>query len=143
MTFIHRRRIVFLTLVVALAGAVHVDWHLARPTHHRLSLGWEHHWLFAAVAFGLIGWVVARTWPDQVWRRGGAIAVLALLLAQGIEPMGEVAMYLHRIGYPDEPARWTAFFVCIAVGLPVYCAALWWCRPNHDDRTGRSFVQAA
>jgi hypothetical protein len=136
------RRILFFVLVLSLAGAVHVDWHLARPSHHRLSLGWDQHWLFAVVTFGIIGWVVARTWPQHAWRRGGAIAALALLLAQGIEPMGEVALALHRIGYPDEPLRWTAFLVCIAGGLPAYCLALWLCRPRHDARVSRSFARA-
>lgn len=137
------RRFLFVALVLALAGAVHVDWHFARPTHHRLSLGWNQHWLFAALAFGLVGWVVARTWPERVWRRGGAIATLALVLAQVVEPVAEVALYLHRIGYPDEPARWTAFFVCIAVGLPAYCLALWQCRPPHTRRALRSLAPAA
>jgi hypothetical protein len=137
------RRFLFLALVLALAGAVHVDWHLARPTHHRLSLGWNQHWLFAALAFGLVGWVVARVWPAQAWRRGGLIAALALVLAQVIEPMAEVAVYLHRIGYPDEPARWTAFFVCLAAGLPAYGLALWRCRPAHRGRASRSFAPAA
>ena len=86
-------------------------------------------WLFAAVAFFLVGWAVARAWPEQAWRRGAVIAALALVLAQVIEPMGEVAVFLHRIGYPDEPERWTAFFACVAVGLPAYCLALWLCRP--------------
>ena len=137
------RRFLFVALVLALAAAVHVDWHFARPTHHRLSLGWNQHWLFAALAFGLVGWVVARTWPERAWRRGGAIAMLALVLAQVIEPMAEVALYLHRIGYPDEPARWTAFFVCIAVGLPVYCLALWRCRPTRSRRALRSLAPTA
>jgi hypothetical protein len=137
------RRFLFIVLVLVLAAAVHVDWHFARSTHHRLSLGWDQHWLFSAIAFGLVGWVVARTWPEHAWRRGAMIAMLALLLAQGIEPMAEVALYLHRIGYPDEPARWTAFFVCTAVGLPAYCLALWRCRPTHGGRASRSLARVA
>lgn len=137
------RRVIFIMLVLTLAGAVHVDWHLARPTHHRLSLGWEQHWLFAAIAFGLVGWIVARVWPEQAWRRGGLIATFAIILAQVIEPMAEVALYQHRIGYPDEPARWTAFFACLAVGLPVYCLALWRCRPAHGKRASRVLATAA
>ena len=136
------RRFRFVALVLALASAVHVDWHFARPTHHRLSLGWDQYWLFAALAFGLVGWVVARTWPEQPWRHGGMIAALALVLAQGIEPMTEVALNLHRLGYPVEPARWTAFFVCIAVGLPAYCLALWRCRPAPDGGASRSLTSA-
>jgi hypothetical protein len=137
------RRFLSFALVLVLAGVVHADWHFARPTHHRgLSLGWEQHWLFAALAFGLVGWVVARVWPRQAWRRGGVIAALALVLAQVIEPIAEVAVYLHRIGYPDEPERWAAFFVCIAVGLPAYCIALWLCRPTHSGRDSRSLAPA-
>ena len=137
------RRFRFIALVLALASAGHMDWHFARPAHHRLSLGWDQHRLFAALGYGLVGWVVARTCPDQAWRRGGVIAALALVLAQGIEPMTEVALNLHRIGYPDEPVRWTAFFVCIAVGLPAYCLALWGCRPTHGGRASRSLAPTA
>lgn len=137
------RRFLFIALTLALASAVHVDWHLARPTHHRLSLGWDQHWLFAAAAFGLIGWAVARIWPEQVWRRGTVLAALALVLAQGLEPMGEVALSLHQIGYPDEPARWTAFLVCLGAGVPAYCLALWLCRPRHGGRDARFFAPAA
>lgn len=135
------RRFLFVGLVFALAATVHVDWHFARPNHHRLSLGWDQHWIFAGLAFGVVGWIVARAWPEQVWRRGGAIAILALVLAQGIEPMAEVALYLHRIGYPGEPARWSAFFVCIAVGLPAYCLTLWLCRPNRDGGVSASLIR--
>lgn len=81
---------------------------------------------------------MARTRPEDVWRRGTVIAALAVVLAQSLEPMGEVALALHRLGYPNEPARWTAFFVCLAAGLPAYFAALWWCRPRRDARTARS-----
>jgi hypothetical protein len=137
------RRFLFGALIILLAGAIHLDWHLARPSHHRLSLGWEQHWLFAALAFGLVGWCVARTWPEQTWRRGAAIATLALVLAQGIEPITEVALYLHRFGYPDEPARWAAFFVCLAVGLPAYCLALWRCRPANGGSASSSLAPAA
>jgi len=124
------RRLLSPLLVLTLASAVHADWHLARPAHHhRLSLGWEQHWIFAALAFGAVGWMVARAWPERPWRAGAWIATLALVLAQGVEPAAEVALYHHQFGYPDEPGRWTAFFLCVAAGLPAYAAALWLCRP--------------
>jgi len=128
------RRLASAALVLALATVVHVDWHLARPAlhHRRLSFGWDGHWAFAALAFGLVGWLVARTWPEQPWRPGAWIAALALLLAQGVEPMSEIALYVHRLGYPDEPGRWAAFFVCIAAGLPAYALAIWLCRPRRQ-----------
>jgi hypothetical protein len=132
------RRLLSVVLVLGLAGAVHLDWHLARsPRHHRrLSLGWDQHWVFAALAFGVVGWLVARTWPERPWRAGAWTAALAILLAQGVEPMSEVALYLHRFGYPDEPGRWTAFFLCVAAGLPPYALALWLCRPARRGRAG-------
>jgi hypothetical protein len=137
------RRFFFVALVLVFAGAIHVDWHLARPTHHRLSLGWDQHWLFAAIAFALVGWTVARVWPAQAWRRGGLIAAFGIILAQGIEPIAEVALYLHQLGYPNEPARWTAFFACLAAGLPAYGVALWICRPRNSRRGSRSLAPAA
>jgi hypothetical protein len=136
------RRFLFLALTVALAAIVHVDWHFARPTHHRLSLGWSQHWLFAALGFALVGWAVARTWPADAWRRGGMIAAVAVVLAQLIEPVAEVALYQHRFGYPDEPGRWTAFLVCISAGLPAYVSALWLCRPAHA-RSSQPLAPAA
>jgi hypothetical protein len=136
------RRFLFVTLVLALAGVVHIDWHFARPAHHRLSLGWDQHWLFAVAAFGLVGWIVARVWPAQAWRRGGLIAALGIVLAQVVEPMAEVALYMHRFGYPDEPARWSAFFACLAAGLPAYGLALWLCRLRHGRRASRPLAPA-
>ena len=139
------RRLVSALLVLALASAVHVDWHLARPAvhHRRLSLGWDQHWLFAVLAFAVVGWAVARVWPDSPWRPGGWIAALALVLGQGVEPVSEVALYFHRLGYPDDPGRWSVFFVCIAAGLPAYGAALWLCRPRRRRGSARSLVAAA
>lgn len=129
------RRFLFTVLVLALALVVHVDWHVARPTHHRLSLGWDQHWLFAAIAFGVLGWIVARVWPAQAWRIGGLIAAFGIILAQVIEPIAEVVLDAHRLGYPEEPARWTAFWACLAAGLPAYGMALWLCRPRNGARS--------
>jgi hypothetical protein len=124
------RRVLFASLVLVLAAAVHVDWHLARPAHHRLSLAWPHHWLFAAAAFAAVGWVIARRWPEAPGRAAAGIVTLALLLAQGVEPVLEVALYEHRFGYPSEPGRWTAFGLCVAAGLPALLLALRLCRPR-------------
>ncbi|MBC7788353.1 MAG: hypothetical protein H7Z74_00290 [Anaerolineae bacterium] len=80
------RRILFLVVTLALVSAIHLEWHLARPAHHRLSLGWSGHWLFAAAAFAFAGWIIARAWPQSSVRTALAIVALALLLAQGLEP---------------------------------------------------------
>ena len=52
-------------LAILLAAGIHLDWHLARSHHHRLSLEWRHHWLLAPVLFGAAAWYVARRWPDE------------------------------------------------------------------------------
>jgi hypothetical protein len=43
------------TALVALgvATAVHLDWHVARPAVHHLSMGWTLHWLLAIPVFAL------------------------------------------------------------------------------------------
>ncbi|HET6764954.1 MAG TPA: hypothetical protein VFH27_14820 [Longimicrobiaceae bacterium] len=121
------RRLASAMLVLALASAVHVDWHLARHAEHhgRLSLGWEQHWIFAALAFAAVGWAIARMWPAGPWRPGAWIAGIALIIAQGIEPVAESVLCLHQIGYPAEPGRWRAFLLCVAAGLPAYGLAIW------------------
>lgn len=124
------RRLLFAVLVLALATAVHVDWHLARPTHHRLSLGWSYHWLFAAAFFAAVGWIIARRWSTGAGHAAAWIVALALLIAQGVEPLLEVALYQHRIGYPSEPERWRAFALCVAAGLPALLLTLRLCRPR-------------
>ena len=124
------RRLLFAVLVLALATAVHVDWHLARPTHHRLSLGWSYHWLFAGAAFATVGWIIARQWPTASGRAAAWIVGLALLLAQGVEPLLEVALYEHRLGYPTDPGRWGVFALCVTAGVPALVLALRLCRPQ-------------
>lgn len=127
------RRPGIVALSLLLAAGIHVDWHLARPQHHRLSLGWSEHWLFAGALFAVIGWVIARRWPAERWQLGGWVLVSALLLAQLVEPLLEVAFYQHRLGYPHEPERWRVFWVCLATGLPAYAAALWLCAPPEPE----------
>jgi hypothetical protein len=128
------RRLHFPGLVLLLAAAIHVDWHLARPAHHRLSLAWQEHWLFAAIMFAIAGWLIARRWPDAPGRIAASVVGLAVLVAQVIEPVLEVLLYDHRFGYPTDPGRWTAFVVCLGAGLPALVAALLLCRPRARKR---------
>jgi hypothetical protein len=130
------RQLRYAGLVLALAAAIHIDWHLARPVHHRLSLGWPNHWIFAIVAFALVGCLIARGWPDAPGRAAAGIVGLAVLLAQGLEPLLEVAIYDQQLGYPGDPGRWSAFAVCLAAGVPALLACLILCRPRaHNGRT--------
>jgi hypothetical protein len=128
------RRLQYAGLVLALAAVIHIDWHLARPAHHRLSLAWPQHWIFAALAFALAGWLIARGWPRAPGRAALGIVALAVLLAQGIEPVLELAIYRHRFGYPSDPGRWRAFAICMAAGVPALLATLTLCRPRVRER---------
>ena len=131
------RRLRYSALILLLASTVHVDWHLARPAHHRLSLAWPHHWIFAAAVFAIVGWLIARWWPDAPARAAAGVVALALVLAQIVEPVLEVLVYDHRFGYPFDPGRWTVFAVCIGAGLPALIAALILCRPRRSTTSAR------
>jgi hypothetical protein len=121
------RRFGLLGLSLLLAAGIHVDWHLARPHHHRLSADWGEHWIFAIVLFALAGCAVARAWPAERVRLGAWVLGAAVVLAQVVEPLLEAAFYDRTLAYDVEPARWTAFFVCLGAGIPSYALALWLC----------------
>jgi hypothetical protein len=113
-------------LALLLAVGIHVDWHLARPLHHRLSLEWPHHWIFAALLFAGVAWLVALRWPPPERARASVTVLVAgLVLAQLVEPMLTVAFYDRRLAYEIEPERWAVFFECLAAGLPAYALVLW------------------
>jgi hypothetical protein len=86
---IGRRRLPGALVSLLLAGAIHADWHFARPGHHRLSLGLPWHWLLAIPVFALVATYVGRAWP---WRIGATslwIVGSAILLGGVIEPAFE------------------------------------------------------
>jgi hypothetical protein len=112
-------------LILIVATLVHVDWHFARPVHHRLSLGWSNHWLFAIAFFAAAGWYIGRRWPGAAWRAAAWNVGLALIVAQLVEPALEAAFYESRIGYPVTAERWSAFFEAMAGGIPALVAGVW------------------
>lgn len=128
------RRLSIAALCLVLTIGIHVDWHLARPAHHRLSLDWPQHWLFAAALFAAVGWAIARGWPGERWRVGGQVLLCAVLAAQVLEPLGEALFYEGRFGYTVEPERWRVFWVCLAAGVPAYALALWFGAPRLSRR---------
>jgi hypothetical protein len=117
-------------LSLLLGAGLHVDWHLARPLHHRLSLDWSHHWAITAALFAVVGCVIARRWPSQRWRLGALVVVSATLLAQVVEPLLEALIYEHRLGYDVEAARWIAFGKSLLAGTIVYVSTLVLCAPK-------------
>lgn len=113
-------------LVLILAALVHVDWHFARPLHHRLSLDWSTHWIFCIVIFAIAGWYIARRWPDAPWEAAAWNVGLTLFIAQIVEPVLETAYYDHSLMYDLDPGRWTVFWECVGAGLPALAIVIWW-----------------
>lgn len=123
-------------LVLIVAALVHVDWHFARPLHHRLSLDWSTHWMFCIAVFAVAGWYIARRWPDAPWKAAAWNVGLALFIAQIVEPLLEVAYYDHRLAYEMDPGRWTVFWECVGAGVPALPIVIWWLtarRPRASD----------
>lgn len=117
------RRSVLLGLVVALF--FHGDWHMARPTHHRWSLGLPYHWLVTAILFAAFGCFVARRWPADRWRLGAQSLFLGLVYAQVLEPILEGLYYRHTLEYRIEPERWSVLGAALAAAIPAYAITLW------------------
>jgi hypothetical protein len=120
-----KRTLELLLLSLILATMLHVDWHLARPLHHRLSLAWPFHWVLTALVFAVVGWWAGRR--AHGWRAASLVFVVAVVLAQAIEPVLEVLLYEGRLGYPEDPGRWPAFLQAIAAATPAYFGCVWLC----------------
>ena len=129
-----RRPTAIITLL--LATALHVDWHLARPEHHRLSLGWSDHWIATALIFLIAGCVITRRWPEHRWRMSVVVLLAAAALAQLVEPMLEVLVYQGRLGYAGEPERWAAFWKAIGAGALALIVGLLCMRRSYSLRAG-------
>jgi hypothetical protein len=120
------RRFGILPLALLLAIGLHVDWHLARPLHHRLSLAWQQHWIFAAAIFAAVAMLVALRWPPPArWRAAGWVLAVGLIAAHFVEPVLTLVFFERRVAYEVEPERWTIFFESLAAGLPAYAVTLW------------------
>ena len=119
------RRITIAVLVtLALATAIHTDWHFARPLHHRLSLGLSWHWLLAAPVFALVAWYVSRAWPSHILRASLLIVGGAVVLAGIIEPAYEYFCSGASFDWAFGPARNRALASFVGTGLVSYLALL-------------------
>jgi hypothetical protein len=122
-------------LVLILATLIHVDWHFARPLHHRLSLDWSTHWIFCIAIFAAAGWYIARRWPDAPWKAAAWNVGLALFFAQVVEPLLETAHYDRRLAYDLDPMRWTVFWECVGAGVPAVVLVIWWMTSRRARRS--------
>jgi hypothetical protein len=102
---------------------IHVDWHLGRPGHSRLSFDLANHWLLAIAVFAPLPWVVLRRWPSAFAEASTFAIGVGVLLGQGLEPLGEVIYS----GGAEQPfmndLRWRVFGEFVAAGILTYVAA--------------------
>jgi hypothetical protein len=111
-------------VAVLLAGAGHVDWHLARSTHHGgLSGGWPAHWILAVPTFALVAWYVHRAWPQRILAASLSMIGLAAFLAQGLEPLGELALGA-TLSWTFGAERLGAFARYMSAGIITYVIVL-------------------
>jgi hypothetical protein len=118
------RRTISPCLVLLLAAAVHVDWHLGRPEHLRHSLGSPLHWLLAIPVFALAAWWVARRWPERPVAASVLNLGLALFLGQVLEPALETLFFREPLLRAWATPRWPVFFAFLAAGVGTYAVVL-------------------
>jgi hypothetical protein len=114
-----------IVLAVILAALIHLDWHLARATHHgALSFGWSWSWILAVPAFALLAWYARRSWGDHTLRRGLVVIALAAFIGQGLEPLGELATGA-TLEWTFGAERVGAAARYVGLGILTFCVALW------------------
>ena len=107
---------------LVLATAIHLDWHIARPAHHHLSLGWTWHWALAIPIFGVAAWLVARGTPERAGVRSAVIIAAAALLGGVIEPAWEFLLTGATAEWAFGWARTQAFLVYTITGICAWLA---------------------
>jgi hypothetical protein len=107
-------------IALGLATAIHLDWHVARPAHHHLSLGWRWHWLLAVPVFGVGAWLVARTNPQRAVVWSAVIIGLAALLGGVLEPAWEYWLAGATFEWAFGRLRTVAFFGFTAIGVATW-----------------------
>ena len=101
---------------LALASAMHLDWHAARPVVHHLSLGWQWHWLLAVPVGALTAWYVARVWPTRLVATSLGILAIASVLAAAVEPAWEYWVDGASYEWAFGSSRLAAFVMFVAAG---------------------------
>jgi hypothetical protein len=117
-------------VTLALATAMHLDWHAARPAMHHLSLGWRWHWLLAVPVFALTAWYVLRAWPARRMAASVAIIGIASVLAVLVEPAWEYWIDGATFDWAFGPLRLTAFGAFLTAGIVTYATILGLARPR-------------
>ena len=105
---------------VLLATAIHVDWHVARPAHHQLSLGLPWHWLLAVPVFAIAAWYVAGRRPLRPVAKSVLLLGAAVLLGAVVEPAYEYWLGGATYDWAFGPERTWGAVRYVATGLLTY-----------------------
>lgn len=120
----NRRMVTSALVIVGLAAAMHLDWHVARPAVHHLSLGWRWHWLLAIPVFAVAALYVARAWPDRVLRASLIVIVAAGILAAVVEPAWEYWVDGATFEWAFGRLRLATFASFVAIGVLTQAAVV-------------------
>lgn len=128
------RRVVSVLVCLALASMIHLDWHLARPAVHHLSLGLAWHWTLAIPTFGLVGWYVARVSGPNLFRMSLSVLACAFVIAGVLEPAWEYALGDATLEWAFGRARLAAFASFVGTGIVAYAATVWFLRRGNTPQ---------
>ena len=109
---------------ILLGTAIHLDWHFARPTHHRLSLGLSWHWMLAIPVFAIAAYWVSRQNPRSPVKASALLLGAATLLGAVIEPAWEYFIGHAPYDWAFGPERTWGAVTYVATGVVSY--ALTW-----------------
>jgi hypothetical protein len=115
---------------LALASAMHLDWHAARPAVHHLSLGWPWHWLLAVPAGALTAWYVTRAWPPRPVAASLGLLGIATVLAAVVEPAWEYWLDGASYEWAFGSSRLAALAMFVAVGTVTHVIVMIVARPR-------------
>jgi hypothetical protein len=118
------RKTTSILVCLALATAMHLDWHLARPAEHHLSLGLSWHWLLAIPVFGLVAWYVVRAAPGRMLRTSVSMVACAIVVAGVVEPAWEYFVGDATFEWAFGRARLTALAEFVGTGVVAYLAVV-------------------
>lgn len=103
---------------------MHLDWHVARPIEHHLSLGWRAHWLLGVPTFALIAWLIHRIWPAHRLAMSVTIVGIAGILAAVVEPAWEYWVDDAPFEWAFGRVRLEAFVSFVAAGIVAHASVL-------------------
>ncbi len=111
------RKYLSIPAILILWVVVHVDWHLARSHHHRLSLEWHEHWIVGLAAFFLLVLFCAWKWPERFVLASVLNAAWGLFVGHIGEAWLEALRSHDPLNSELTPERWHVFFQFTAAAI--------------------------